>query len=128
MCHDFRRSPINFAFVQALLREKDINPLYPWDTSLPKFVSEPRYVLLNCVTARRETFDEYCKERARELREMGIKKVLEISDPKEGFDRLLKEEVKSTRTNWTDFRKTWKKERRFYGWGRDDREREKRFR
>ena len=59
---------------------------------------------------------------------MGIKKVLEISDPKEGFDRLLKEEVKSTRTNWTDFRKTWKKERRFYGWGRDDREREKRFR
>ena len=40
----------------------------------------------------------------------------------------MREEVKSTRTSWTDFRRTWKKERRFYGWGRDDREREKRFR
>jgi hypothetical protein len=30
--------------------------------------------------------------------------------------------------SWTDFRRQWKKDRRFYGWGRDDREREKRFR
>jgi len=36
--------------------------------------------------------------------------------------------VKSTRTSWSDFRRQWKKDRRFYGWGRDDREREKRFR
>ncbi|KAI6119360.1 Hsp90 protein-domain-containing protein [Pisolithus croceorrhizus] len=68
---------------QTLLREKDINPLHPWDTSLPIFVSDPRYVLLPS--------------------------------------------VKSTRCSWTDFRRTWKKDRRFYGWGRDDREREKRF-
>lgn len=111
-----------------MLREKDINPLHPWDTSLPKFISDPRYVLLPSVTTRRDAFDEYCKERARELRELGIKKAPEISDPKEEFDRLLKEEVKSTRTSWTDFRRTWKKDRRFYGCGRDDREREKRFR
>jgi FF domain len=36
--------------------------------------------------------------------------------------------VKSTRVSWSDFRRQWKKDRRFYGWGRDDREREKRFR
>jgi hypothetical protein len=120
--------PINFAFLQALLREKDINPLHPWDTSLPKFISDPRYVLLPSVTARREAFDEYCKERVRELRESGMKKAPEVSDPKEEFDRLLRDEVKSTRSSWNDFRKSWKKERRFYGWGRDDKEREKRFR
>jgi hypothetical protein len=57
-----------------------------------------------------------------------MKKAPEVSDPKEEFDRLLRDEVKSTRSSWNDFRKSWKKERRFYGWGRDDKEREKRFR
>ncbi|CAA7259746.1 unnamed protein product [Cyclocybe aegerita] len=115
------------ALFKTLLREKDINPLHPWDTSLPKFISDPRYVLLPSVTARREAFDEYCKERARELRQSSVKKEKE-ADPKEEFERLLKEEVKSTRASWTDFKRAWKKDRRFYGWGRDDREREKRFR
>ncbi|KAJ3810029.1 Hsp90 protein-domain-containing protein [Lentinula aff. lateritia] len=114
------------ALFKTLLREKDINPLYPWDTSLPKFVSDPRYVLLPSVSARREAFDEYCRDRARELRRNAVNK--ETRTPKEEFDSLLNVEVKSTRTSWTDFRRTWKKDRRFYGWGRDDREREKAFR
>ncbi|KAJ7904478.1 hypothetical protein B0H14DRAFT_2663034 [Mycena olivaceomarginata] len=91
------------ALFKTLLREKDINPLHPWDVALPKFVSDPRYVLLQ------SAFDEYCRDRAREIRQAN-------------------EEVKSTRTSWSDFRRTWKKDRRYYGWGRDDREREKKFR
>ncbi|KIK68186.1 hypothetical protein GYMLUDRAFT_216833 [Collybiopsis luxurians FD-317 M1] len=114
------------ALFKTLLREKDINPLHPWDTSLPKFVSDPRYVLLPSVSARREAFDEYCRDRARELRQNAVDK--ELRTPKEEFDGLLNAEVKSTRTSWTDFRRTWKKDRRFYNWGRDDREREKAFR
>ncbi|KAJ7228675.1 Hsp90 protein-domain-containing protein [Mycena pura] len=113
---------------KTLLREKDINPLQPWDAALPKFVNDPRYVLLSSVSARREAFDEYCRERAREIREVNVKKERETLSPKEEFERFLKEEVKSTRTTWSDFRRTWKKDRRFYGWGRDDREREKKFR
>ncbi|KAF8175377.1 hypothetical protein BJ912DRAFT_1024508 [Pholiota molesta] len=112
----------------TLLREKDINPLHPWDSALPKFIQDPRYVLLPSVAARREAFDEYCKERARELRQMTVKKEKAVLNPEEEFEKLLKDEVKSTRASWTDFRRTWKKDRRFYGWGRDDREREKRFR
>lgn len=80
------------------------------------------------MAARREAFDEYCRERIRELKESNIKKEKETLSPKEEFEKLLMEEVKSTRTSWTDFRRAWKKDRRFYGWGRDDREREKRFR
>lgn len=114
------------ALFKTLLREKDVNPLHPWDTSLPLFISDPRYVLLPSVSARREAFDEYCRERSRELRASRVKK--EKEDPKEEFERLLTTEVKSTRTSWSDFRRQWKKDRRFYGWGRDDREREKRFR
>ncbi|KAI9513344.1 Hsp90 protein-domain-containing protein [Russula earlei] len=114
------------ALFKTLLREKDVNPLHPWDTSLPLFISDPRYVLLPSVSARREAFDEYCRERAREIRASRIKK--EKEDPKQEFETLLTTEVKSTRMSWTDFRRQWKKDRRFYGWGRDDREREKRFR
>jgi transcription elongation regulator 1 len=114
------------ALFKTLLREKDVNPLHPWDTSLPLFISDPRYVLLPSVSARREAFDEYCRERARELRASRVKK--EQEDPKDEFEKLLTTEVKSTRISWTDFRRQWKKDRRFYGWGRDDREREKRFR
>jgi FF domain len=121
-----RTIPHHALYFQTLLREKDINPLHPWDTSLPLFISDPRYVLLPSVAARREAFDEYCRERARELRASRVKK--EKQDPKEEFDQLLTTEVKSTRTSWTDFRRQWKKDRRFYDWGRDDREREKRFR
>ncbi|KAF8559124.1 HSP90-domain-containing protein [Imleria badia] len=115
------------ALFKTLLREKDINPLHPWDTSLPLFISDPRYVLLPSVSARRDAFDEYCRDRARELRQESVKKEKKQANPKEEFDTLLHEEVKSTRTVWPDFRRAWKKDRRFYGWGRDDREREKRF-
>jgi transcription elongation regulator 1 len=91
-------------------------------------VSDPRYVLLPSVNARKEAFDEYCRDRARELREQKVKEQKEDANPKEAFEKLLKDEVKSTRTSWTDWRRQWKKDRRFYNWGRDDREREKRFR
>ncbi|PFH52710.1 hypothetical protein AMATHDRAFT_73847 [Amanita thiersii Skay4041] len=116
------------ALFKTLLREKDINPLHPWDKSLPLFVSDPRYILLPSVTARRDAFDEYCRERAREIKQFTIKKETVSTNSKEEFEKLLNEVVKSTRTTWSDFRRTWKKDRRFYGWGRDDREREKRFR
>ncbi|KAJ7179213.1 Hsp90 protein-domain-containing protein [Mycena filopes] len=112
---------------QTLLREKDINPLHPWDVALPQFVSDPRYVLLASVSDRQNAFQEYCRDRAREIRQASFLKK-EALDPKQEFELFLKEEVKSTRTSWSDFRRTWKKDRRFYGWGRDDREREKKFR
>ncbi|KAF8631941.1 hypothetical protein AX15_002109 [Amanita polypyramis BW_CC] len=116
------------ALFKTMLREKEVNPLLPWDKSLPLFVSDPRYVLLSSVAVRREAFDEYCRERTRDLKLSSIKKEKETLSPRGEFEKLLLEEVKSTKTAWTDFRRAWKKDRRFYGWGRDDREREKRFR
>lgn len=90
-------------------------------------MSDPRYVLLPSVSARREAFDEYCRDRAREIRQQNVKKETADADPGKEFDRLLAEQIESTRTAWAEFRRAWKKDRRFYGWGRDDREREKRF-
>ena len=47
---------------------------------------------------------------------------------REAYDALLNVEVTSTRTTWEEFKRNWKKDRRFFGFGRDDREREKVFR
>jgi hypothetical protein len=78
---------------------------------------------------RREAFDEYCRDKLREQRRSNVgKEKAADKNPKEEFQKLLDDEVKSTRASWTDFRRLWKKDRRFYNWGRDDREREKAFR
>ena len=39
----------------------------------------------------------------------------------------MREQVTSTRTRFDDFKRKWKKDRRFYSFGRDDKEREKSF-
>ena len=55
--------------LQTLLREKQINPLASWDSALPQLITDPRYALLPALGARREVFDDYCRARAREIRE-----------------------------------------------------------
>lgn len=70
----------------AMLSEKDINPMAPWDAQLPKFVSDPRYGRTFCFSQRikladrtvsteikllkerRELFDTFCKDKIREQR------------------------------------------------------------
>jgi transcription elongation regulator 1 len=52
----------------------------------------------------------------------------EKPDPEKEYRELLKAEVKSTRMPWDDFKRAWKKDRRFFAFGRDDRQREKAFR
>lgn len=82
-------------------------------------------------------FDEYCKEKARAVRQAKLASAsdqlatpcgeIEKKDPEKEYRALLEKEVRSTRTRWEEFRKTWKKDRRFFAFGRDEREREKVF-
>jgi transcription elongation regulator 1 len=120
---------VDFDTLQALLIEKDISPFAPWDQSLPLFINDPRYILLSSTKDRREVYEEYCRDigRARRLNKpttlVDSKKV----DPEKDYKTLLREAVTSTRMRWDDFRKQWKKDRRVYSFGRDDRDREKVF-
>lgn len=115
--------------------EKDISPFAPFDQSLPLFINDPRYILLGTMKDRQEVFDEYCRDigRQRRLGKNAVKSssstVVEPSkaDPERDYKALMREDIISTRTRWDDFRKKWKKDRRFYSFGRDDREREKAF-
>ncbi|CDZ98049.1 Transcription factor CA150 [Phaffia rhodozyma] len=128
------------ALFKTLLYEKEVSPVAPWETSLPHFINDPRYVLLSSLKDRKEVFEEYCKEKARAIRQAKLAAQQQSSNtstaseeterklsPEEAYRALLKKEVKSTRTRWEEFRKGWKKDRRFFAFGRDDREREKAF-
>ncbi|EJD38730.1 hypothetical protein AURDEDRAFT_146783 [Auricularia subglabra TFB-10046 SS5] len=112
---------------KTLLQEKDINPLLPWDTSLPQFIHDPRYALLPSVTHRKEVFDEYCRTRARQLREQKAAASTSKQTPEQAYDALLERTCTSTRTTFTEWRRGVKKERAFLEYGRSEREREARF-
>lgn len=112
---------------------------------IPLLITDPRYVLLPSQAEREAAFNEWCKEAARLARlakssasttsaSTASQQQQEATnvDPKvaarQTYDALLSAEVTSTRTTWDDFRRKWKKDRRFFGFGRDEREREKVFR
>lgn len=122
-----------------MLYEKDISPFSPWEVSLPLFINDPRYILLTPERIRRDVYEEYCREAARAKRlgknapatasTSGSGSTSETKrDSEKEFRNLLKSEVKSTRTSWDDFRRSWKKDRRFFEFGKDDRQRERAFR
>ncbi len=124
------------ALFKALLFEKDISPFAPWESALPLFINDPRYILLSSLKDRQDTFDDYCREaaRLRRLNKAGAGKpssagpVEVTKNPEKEFRDLLQAEVKSTRTLWEDFRRSWRKDRRFFEYGKEDRAREKLFR
>ncbi|CAO1633254.1 unnamed protein product [Jaminaea pallidilutea] len=132
----------------------EVNPMAPWDKELPKFVHLPRYSALGSVKDRQDVFNDWCRTRIREKRAAGTlrrpaapttsiagdegnkaaspsggshQSTSGKSDSAQVYQQLLRENVKSTRTRFDDFRRDFKKDRRFFGFGRDDREREKVF-
>lgn len=114
---------------------------------MPTLITDPRYVLLPSQADRETAFNEWCRDAARQSRSVktsnnnppNASDSLDtdsnaMEDPAvvkqrahSAFDTLLQSEVVSTRTSWEEFRRKWKKDRRFFGFGRDDREREKVF-
>lgn len=109
-------------------------------------ITDPRYVLLPSQADRETAFNEWCREAARNSRLAKTGSVPSTApdspdaqlapneDPtaakqrvRDAYDALLQNEVISTRTSWEEFRRKWKKDRRFFAFGRDDREREKVF-
>lgn len=127
------------ALFKTLLQEKDINPLTPYDSALPQLINDPRYVLLPNIADRHAAFNEYCLEKSRAQRAAKASSSVSAATEanpgpadeklkaREAYEGLLRDELKSTRTGWDEWRKKWKKDRRFFGFGRDDREREKVF-
>lgn len=127
----------------------EVNPMAPWDRELPKFADQRDFAVLSQLHDRQDAFNDWCRLRLQEKRQHAAhpkirrseedKEKLAISkvsppiktvkaDTFEKYRALLEKEVTSTRTRWEDFRKYWKKDRRFFEYGRSDRERERAFR
>ncbi|GAA5990836.1 hypothetical protein JCM10908_000039 [Rhodotorula pacifica] len=117
------------ALFTVLLSEKDINPMAPFESELPKFVNDPRYHAVKGQKERRDLFDQFCKDKIREQRaakrraaESGVK-----VDPLTAYRQLLSTAVTSTRTHFSDFKRQHAKDARFREFGKTEGEREKEF-
>jgi len=120
---------------------------------MPMLITDPRYILLSSQSEREAAFNEWCRETARKARLTKLSPIApaaaangdlvtdatqqdrSLLDPaaakqhsRDAYESLLKTEVSSTRLTWDEFRRKWKKDRRFFSFGRDEREREKVFR
>ncbi|GAA6039894.1 hypothetical protein JCM8097_006787 [Rhodosporidiobolus ruineniae] len=117
------------ALYRVLLSEKDINPMAPFETELPKFVADPRYHAVRNNRDRRDIFEEFCKEKIREQR-AAKKKLAESGkkvDPLTAYRALLTSSVTSTRTHFSDFKRAHAKDARFREFGKTEGDREKEF-
>ncbi|KAN0060809.1 hypothetical protein ACQY0O_007468 [Thecaphora frezii] len=149
LSHDEAKALFMHMLTSLNFTSNEVNPMAPWDKELPKFVHQPAYSILPQLRDRQDAFNEWCKLRIREKRALKASAATSTT-PRNGstdtahpaksapvdkagvsaaakFRQLLEAEVKSTRTRFDDFRKAWKKDRRFFDFGRDDREREKVF-
>ncbi|BGO91097.1 hypothetical protein NBRC10512_005811 [Rhodotorula toruloides] len=117
------------ALYKVLLSEKDINPMAPFETELPKFVNDPRYHSVKSQRDRRDLFDEFCKEKIREQR-AAKKRAAESGqkvDPLTAYRQLLATVVTSTRTHFSDFKRSHQKDQRYRDFGKTEGDREKEF-
>ncbi|BGP07531.1 hypothetical protein JCM10049v2_003369 [Rhodotorula toruloides] len=117
------------ALYKVLLSEKDINPMAPFETELPKFVNDPRYHSVKSQRDRRDLFDEFCKEKIREQR-AAKKRAAESGqkvDPLTAYRQLLATAVTSTRTHFSDFKRSHQKDQRYRDFGKTEGDREKEF-
>ncbi|BGP47585.1 hypothetical protein JCM10450v2_003448 [Rhodotorula kratochvilovae] len=117
------------AMYKVLLNERDINPMAPFETELPKFVNDPRYHAVKTTRERSDLFDEFCKEKIREQR--AAKKKAAASgikvDPLTAYRALLLTAVTSTRTHFSDFKRAHQKDARYREFGKTEGDREKEF-
>ncbi|GAA6056664.1 hypothetical protein JCM3770_006335 [Rhodotorula araucariae] len=117
------------ALYKVLLSEREINPMAPFETELPKFVNDPRYHAVKTTRERRDLFDEFCKEKIREQR--AARKKAAASgikvDPLTAYRALLATAVTSTRTHFSDFKRSHQKDARYREFGKTEGDREKEF-
>ncbi|SJX63668.1 uncharacterized protein SRS1_14418 [Sporisorium reilianum f. sp. reilianum] len=114
----------------------EINPMAPWDLEQSKFSSHASYLALP-TRDREDAFNEWCKLRIREKRaaKAASSSTSKTShrDPfsasaQSALLTLLRDEVRSTRTKFSDFAAAFAHDARYTAYGRTDTDREALFR
>ncbi|GJC98944.1 WW domain-containing protein [Colletotrichum higginsianum IMI 349063] len=97
------------ALFRDLLDDFNINPYNTWEKLIEDghIIEDPRYTLLNTMKARKETWQEWTKDRIRELKELRAKE--EKKDPRIPYMALLQEKA-SPKLFWQEFKRKYRKE------------------
>ncbi|RKU49187.1 hypothetical protein DL546_008848 [Coniochaeta pulveracea] len=97
------------ALFKDLLDDFGINPYSPWEKLIEegKVFSDARYTVLTSTRARKEVWEEWCRERIAQLKELRAKQ--EKQDPRIPYMAFLAEKA-TPKLYWPEFRRKYRQE------------------
>jgi hypothetical protein len=115
------------ALFKDLLNDFGVNPYSPWEKLVEegKLVDDLRYTALPTMKARKETWEEWTRERIKVLKEQRARE--EKKDPRIPFLALLQKNA-TPKLYWPEFKRKYKKESEMRDSAMTDKEREKFYR
>ncbi|KAJ0108192.1 dna replication protein 4 [Diaporthe amygdali] len=115
------------ALFKDLLNDYGINPYSPWEKLIEegKVIDDSRYTVLSTTKARREVWEEWSREKIKELREQRARQ--EKKDPRIPYLALLHEKA-TPKLYWPEFKRKYKKEQSMKDSSLSDKDREKLYR
>ncbi|KAI2633433.1 hypothetical protein GGS21DRAFT_134942 [Xylaria nigripes] len=110
-----------------LLTDFGVNPYSPWDKLIEddRIVNDSRYTILNTMKSRKETWEEWSRERIQVLKEQRERE--EKKDPRIPYMAFLQQKA-TPKLYWPEFRRKYKKEDPMRDTSLNDRDREKWYR
>ncbi|CAN8097727.1 unnamed protein product [Discula destructiva] len=110
-----------------LLNDFNINPYSPWEKLIEegKVIDDSRYTILSTMRERKEVWEEWSREKIKELREQRAKQ--EKKDPRILYLALLHEKA-TAKLYWPEFKRKYKKEPAMKDLSLPDKDREKLYR
>ncbi|KAN0120390.1 hypothetical protein V8E51_002598 [Hyaloscypha variabilis] len=115
------------ALFKDLLNDFGVNPYSPWEKLVEegKLVDDLRYTALPTMKARKETWEEWTRERIKILKEQRARE--EKKDPRIPFLAFLQKNA-TPKLYWPEFKRKYKKESEMRDSAITDKEREKFYR
>ncbi|ROV87857.1 hypothetical protein VSDG_09546 [Cytospora chrysosperma] len=115
------------ALFKDLLNDFGINPYSPWEKLIEegKVIDDSRYTVLSTTKARKEVWEEWSRDKIKNLREQRAKQ--EKKDPKIPYLALLQEKA-TPKLYWPEFKRKYKKEQAMKDAALSDKDREKLYR
>ncbi len=110
-----------------LLNDANINPFSPWEKLIEegKIFDDARYTALDTMKARKEVWEEWSRDRIKELKEQKAK--AEKRDPRIPYMAFLQEHA-TPKLYWPEFKRKYKKEAPMKDPALSDKDREKWYR
>ncbi|KAH7347127.1 WW domain-containing protein [Plectosphaerella cucumerina] len=115
------------ALFMDLLDDFHINPYNSWEKLIEegRIIDDPRYTILSTMKARKDAWQEWSKDRVREIRERRAKE--EKKDPRIPYMALLQEKA-TPKLFWAEFKLKFRKEPAMLDPYLKDKDREKWYR